>query len=121
MSKNKEEKLPPRRYLDSAFYQQVRPDKWIAPMQKDIKVSFYDQDNRGYEPYQGKNETWDAQVESVMKGYDSATHQFCWVVPNKDHQMPAIGYTIDNYNFIVVEADQLGRGIGYGCRGRSRR
>ncbi len=87
----REEKLPPRRFLNSKFYRKVKPWKHTAPMQKDIHPQFWDQDNRGYQPVSVAKapKEWKHLVESRMSEYsEKDKHLFCWVIPGKDRQLP---------------------------------
>jgi hypothetical protein len=89
--KSREEKLPPRRFLNSKFYRKVKPWKHTAPMQKDIHPQFWDQDNRGYQPVSVTKapKEWKHLVESRMSEYsEKDKYLFCWVIPGKDRQLP---------------------------------
>ncbi len=90
MASKREEKLPPRRFLNSAFYHKVQPWKHTAPMQKDIHPQFWDLEGRGYEPVPVAKapKEWKHLIESRMRNYSEEKHLFCWVIPGKDRKLP---------------------------------
>jgi hypothetical protein len=91
MASKGEEKLPPRRFVNSAFYRRVQPWKQhTAPMQKDIHPKFWDDLKRGYEPVTLDKipEGWQSLIESRMRPYSHKTHLFCWIKPGKDRKLP---------------------------------